>query len=172
MKMLVVFLSLLGLSWQDKDKEIHWIGFDEAVKLNKEHPKKIFIDVYTQWCGWCKKMDAATYTDSNIISYLNKNYYCVKLDAETGDTFHYDNHIFTNPKPHQRGYANELATSLLEGKMSYPTTVYMDENFARLSMLQSYATPVDLLPILKYFVSEKYKTMSFDDFKKSEAGVK
>ncbi|HTB31563.1 MAG TPA: DUF255 domain-containing protein, partial [Bacteroidia bacterium] len=48
------------------DKEIHWVNFDEAVKLNEKHPRKILIDVYTQWCGWCKKMDASTYTDPDI----------------------------------------------------------------------------------------------------------
>ncbi len=149
------------------DKEIHWMNFDDAVKLNEKHPKKIFIDVYTQWCGWCKKMDASTYEDPAVISYLNKYFYSVRLDAETADTFHFKEHKFANVQPHTRGYANELAYSLLDGKLGYPTTVYMDENFNRLTYLQSYATVADLMPILKFFAENKYKTMSFDDYKKS-----
>lgn len=149
---------------------IHWVGFDEAVKLNAQHPKKIFIDVYTQWCGWCKKMDADTYTNPDIINYINKYYYAVRLDAETADTFHFNNHVFVNTNPHTRGYTNELASSLLDGKLAYPTTVYLDEKFQRLTYIQSYISAADLMPILKYFAEEKYKTMSFDDFKKSETG--
>ena len=146
------------------------MSFDEAVKLNQAHPKKIFIDVYTQWCGWCKKMDAETYTDPAIISYINKYFYAVRLDAETADTFHFKGHDFYNPKPHTRGYTNELASSLLDGKLGYPTTVYMDENIERLTYVQSYISAADLMPILKYFAEDKYKTMKFDDFKKAEEG--
>jgi thioredoxin-related protein len=163
----VIFFSF-GFSPKGDDKEVHWMNFNQAVELNKKHPKKIFIDVFTEWCGWCKKMDATTYTDPDILAYLNKYFYCVRLDAETGDTFNFNNHLFTNQQPHSRGYTNELASSLLDGKLSYPTTVYLDESFNRLSMLQSYATPEDLKPILHYFATDKYKTMKFEDFKKSE----
>src|ERR1700721_1067191 len=92
----VIGILLLGFITGGDDKEIHWVNFDEAVRLNKKHPKKIFIDVFTEWCGWCKKMDATTYTDPEIISYINKNFYPVRLDAETGDTFHFNNHTFFN----------------------------------------------------------------------------
>jgi thioredoxin-related protein len=171
-KILLLTLSVIGILSVGfiaggDDKEIHWVNFDEAVKLNKKHPKKIFIDVFTEWCGWCKKMDATTYTDPEIISYINKNFYPVRLDAETGDTFHFNNHTFFNEKPHTRGYTNELASSLLDGKLGYPTTVYMDENFSRLTYLQSYASSADLMPILKFFGENKYKTMKFEDYKKA-----
>jgi|SRR6185312_1030464 len=166
-------LSVIGLfslgciSGGGDDNQIHWVSFDQAVKLSAQHPKKIFIDVYTPWCGWCKKMDADTYTDPAVVSYINKNFYAVRLDAETADTFHFKDHQFVNTKPHTRGYTNELASSLLDGKLAYPTTVYLDENFQRLTYVQSYISATDLMPILKYFTEDKYKSMSFDDFKKS-----
>jgi thioredoxin-related protein len=173
---LFILLAVIGISsfgftltGGGDEKGIRWISFDEAVKLNEKHPKKIFIDVFTQWCGWCKKMDADTYTDPTVISYLNKYFYAVRLDAETADTFHFKDHKFYNQKPHTRGYVNELASSLLDGKLGYPTTVYMDENFSRLTYVQSYISTAELMPILKYFAEDKYKTMNFDDYKKSEA---
>jgi thioredoxin-related protein len=159
--------SIALLSFKPDKKEVQWVSFDDAVKLCKDHPKKIFIDVYTQWCGWCKRMDASTYKDAGIIDYLNKNFYCVRLDAETKDTFHFNNHVFVNPHPEQRGSVNELAYSLLGGKMGYPTTVYMDEKFNLLSMAQSYLDVASLKPILSYFAEDKYKTLTFDDYKKS-----
>ena len=165
--LVIIGILSFGFISGGDDKEIHWMSFDEAVALNQKHPKKVFIDVYTQWCGWCKKMDADTYTNPQIIDYINKNYYAVRLDAECADTFHFKDHKFYNVKPHTKGYTNELASSLLDGKLTYPTTVYMDENFGRLTFVQTYATAADLLPILRYFAENKYKTMKFEDFKKS-----
>jgi len=148
---------------------IHWMSFNEAVKANQAHPKKIFIDVFTSWCGWCKRMDATTYTDKDLIDYMNKNFYAVRLDAETKDTFKFNNHVFTNPNT-GRNSMNELAYSLLDaGKnnVGYPTTVYMDEKFNRLSIAPGYLSADDLKIILRYFAEEKYKTMSYQDYKNS-----
>ncbi len=163
----IIGISTWGFVKPADDSGVKWVSFDEAVKLNAEHPRKIFIDIYTPWCGWCKKMDADTYTDPTVAGYINKNFYAVRLDAETADTFHFKGHKFYNLKPHTKGYTNELASSLMDGKLSFPTTVYMDENFSRLTYLQSYITAADLKPILQYFVENKYKNMSFDDYKKS-----
>lgn len=152
-----------------KPEEIKWMSFNEAVKLNAKHPKKIFIDVFTSWCGWCKKMDASTYTDPDIIKYMNKYYYAVRLDAETKDTFNFNNHTFVNPNPGQRGSVNELAYSLLNGKMMYPTTVYLDDKFNRLSIAPGYLNVSDLKTILSYFAEDKYKTITYDKYKQSLA---
>jgi thioredoxin-related protein len=166
---IIVFIGLFFMSLAPikNDKEIHWMSFDEAVKLNQSHPKKIFIDIYTSWCGWCKRMDAGTYTDADIIKYMNKNFYAVRLDAETKDTFHFNNHLFVNAAPAQKGSVNELAYSLLDGKMMYPTTVYMDEKVNRLTVAPGYLDVKDLKTILMYFAENKYKTQSYDDYKKS-----
>ena len=63
-------------------EKIHWYTFAEATKLNKKHPKKIFMDVYTSWCGWCKKYDAVTFSHPVIAKYINEHFYAVKFDAE------------------------------------------------------------------------------------------
>jgi thioredoxin-related protein len=163
--LLIIALGFTFLSFRPGNKDeggIKWMSFTEAIKENKAHPKKIFIDVYTSWCGWCKRMDASTYTDPDIIKYMNKNFYAVRLDAETTDTFHFNNHDFK-----KIGSTNELASSLLDGKMMYPTTVYLDEQVNRLSVAPGYLSAGDLKPVLMYFGENKYKTMKFDDYKKS-----
>ena len=79
--------------------KIHWISFDEAIKLNSGYPKKkILIDVYTDWCGWCKKMDAVTFSNPVIASYINEHYWAVKLNAEGYDTIIYNGVTYTNTK--------------------------------------------------------------------------
>ncbi len=80
-------------------EKIHWYSFEEAYKLNKKKPKKIFVDVFTDWCGWCKKMDAETFTNPVISKYMAKHFYCVKLNAERKDTVIIDGVKFTNPNP-------------------------------------------------------------------------
>jgi len=88
-----------NLPAQEKSNAIKWITFQEAVKQNSISPRKIFIDLYTDWCGWCRKLDATTYTDAKIIDYLNNNYYTVRMNAEMKDTIIFDGKLFINPEP-------------------------------------------------------------------------
>jgi hypothetical protein len=55
---------------------------EEAIAKNKVEKKKIFIDLYTDWCGWCKKMDASTFLEPKLVEYMNKNYHCIKFNTE------------------------------------------------------------------------------------------
>ena len=53
-------------------------------KAKAEH-KYIFIDCYTDWCGWCKVMDKETMIDPAIISTMNGKFVAVKMDMEHGE---------------------------------------------------------------------------------------
>src|SRR5690606_27234601 len=102
--------------------------FEEAVELNAKNPKKIFIDIYTDWCGWCKVMDQKTFSHPEIAKYLMTHFYPVKLNAEQRGDITFRGHTYKFVPQGARGY-HELAYALLQGRMSYPTTVYLDENF-------------------------------------------
>jgi thioredoxin-related protein len=161
--LLLLFSSFIS-SGQDTSKAgIEWISFEQAVAKSKANPKKIFIDVYTNWCGWCRRMDASTFSDSLIVEYMNKNYYAVKLDAETKDTIHFQDTIFVY-RPEYK--ANELAVSLLSQKMSYPTSIFLDDNFAMLSTVSGFQATQQMLPLLKFFGDNIYKTKSWDAYSK------
>jgi len=142
---------------------IHWMSFSDAVKENQKQPKKIFIDVYTKWCGWCKRMDATTYEDSAVINFMNANYYAVHLDAETKDTIIFRDKQFVF-RPEYK--ANELALSLMSGKMSYPTVIYLDENFGLLAPSPGYQSTEQLMPQLKYFANDIYKEKTWEEYQK------
>ncbi len=142
---------------------ISWMSFEDAVALNDKAPKKIFIDVYTAWCGWCKKMDASTFKDTAVVKYIADNYYAVKLDAETRDTILFRDKIFVY-KPEFK--ANELAVSLLNGKMGYPSFVVMDEKYSLLTPLSGFQSTQDLMPVLTFYGSNAYQTVKWEEYKK------
>ncbi len=139
------------------------MSFEQAVAACQKNPKKIFIDISTVWCGWCKKMDATTFEDSSVVSYMNAHYYAVKLDAETKDTIHFQDKQFVFRSEYK---ANELALSLLNGQMSYPSFVFMDEQFRLLSPLQGYQTVEQFKPVIKYFGENTYLTVKWEDYSK------
>jgi thioredoxin-related protein len=147
----------------DTDDRIHWLTWDEAIALNKENPKKIFIDVYTEWCGWCKRMDATTFIDSAVVQYMNAHFYAVKFDAEMKDNITFQDQEFKYVKYGKRGM-HTLAYSLLEGKASYPSFVTLTETFERIAISPGYKQPEQLIKELKFAAEEKYKVQDWSDF--------
>ena len=149
------------------DKEIHWItSFDELQQKMKEHPKKVYVDVYTGWCGWCKKMDASTFNNPSLIKYMNANFYAVKFDAERQDPINFQGEQFKF-EPQYR--ANTLVVRWLKGadKISYPTAVFMTENFQNPMPVPGYMTVAQIEPILSYFGDNAYKHVSWDAYLKA-----
>jgi len=157
-------LVLINSKVISQQVELKWHTLSEAEELSKKNPKKIFIDMYTDWCGWCKKMDAETFHNQGIASYMQENYYLVKFNAETHDTIDFKGKKYYNKGSQQRS-PHELAVELLNGKMSYPTIVYLDENMNLLSAVPGYMTTSDIEPVLIFFARDIYKTSSFDEFK-------
>ena len=68
-----------------KKHEVEWLTIQEAFTRTQKEPRKTIVDVYTAWCGWCKVMDKQTYTNPEVIDYLNKNFYCIHFNAERTD---------------------------------------------------------------------------------------
>ena len=126
-----------------EEKKINWISIDEAEKLTKENPRKIFVDVYTNWCGWCKRMEATTFSDEAVVDYVNKNYYAVKLNAESQDNISLKG-MNTN--------GVELARSFRVS--SYPTVVFIDETFSQITPVPGYRKADEFHEILKQFNGE------------------
>ncbi len=161
----IVLLLSASLQSYGQTNSIHWMSITEAYQrsITDSVKKKVYIDVYTQWCGWCKRMDATTFEDPMVVGYINSRYYPVKLDAEIKDTIHLGDKTFVY-KPELK--ANEIAVSLLNQKMSYPTTIFLDERFNMLSPVPGYQSTDQLIPILRYFGENTYKTVTWEDYEK------
>ena len=166
MKRIIIAITvLMALPIFGNAQKINWMTFQEAVELNKTAPKKIFIDMYTDWCGWCKKMDQTTFQDPEVIAYMNENYYAVKFNAERNDTIVFGGYTYINEGGmNGRRGTHQLAAALLQGRMSYPSYVFMNEKNQLITVAPGYMETKDFLPILKYIGTNAYLKQSFKDY--------
>lgn len=155
---------------QQKYDKIKWYSFEEAYQLNKKRPKKIFVDVFTDWCGWCKKMDAETFTNAVIIHYMNDNFYCVKLNAERKDTVVIDGVTFLNQNPQGHRSTHQLANELLRGNMSYPSYVFLNDKSQWLTVVPGYQPAKEFESIIHYFGENAYLKTPWEEFKTGFTG--
>src|SRR6266496_3066191 len=65
-------------------------SFNDALKDAKENNKRVIVDIYTDWCGWCKKMDADSYNNKDIKKIIEENFVFIKLDAESNKKLKYN----------------------------------------------------------------------------------
>ena len=140
-----VFLSWTNTSAPIDNTAVHWYTIEEALAANEVEPKKIFIDMYTDWCGWCKVMDKNTFTNTEVITKLNSEYYPVKFNAEQEAPVNFNGRSYKFIPSGRKGI-HELAYSLLDRKPSYPSFVVLDENLNRLNIIKGYLTPDRFLP--------------------------
>lgn len=162
-----ILISLLPVKGQTTGgQKIEWLSFQEAVRRNATNPKKIFIDVYTDWCGWCKRMDATTFKDSSVVMTFNKYFHAVKLDAEGNDTIVFSGYTFINPNPGGKSSTHQLASALLQGKMSYPSFVILDDSNRMLTTLPGFQPVERIIPVLNFFGENNYKKMSWEQYYK------
>lgn len=167
----VTAVAFAGTSFRKAEKAgegeslVKWYTIEEAVKLCKKEPRKIFMDVYTGWCGWCKVMDKNTFNNPTIAAYMNKNYYPVKFDAETRDTINFNGQQFINDGPPGRG-THQFAAVVLQNRLSYPSFVFIDEKQLNFTIMQGYHKPEEFEPYLHYYAEDRQKTMDYPSYLK------
>jgi thioredoxin-related protein len=79
---LILVLAVLAGQAQTKFFEGTW---KEAFAEAKKQDKYLFIDCYTDWCGWCKVADKKTFPDKMVGEVLNSYFISVKVDMEQGE---------------------------------------------------------------------------------------
>ncbi len=168
---LVTFSSKSQNTATTESSPVKWLTIQEAEKLNKANPRPIFVDTYTDWCGWCKKMDKDTFTNSVISEMLNTKFYPVKFNAEGKESVTFYGQTFINDG--KSGNANQLAVALLKGQLSYPTVVFllnMPDGKLQVSPVPGYKPPKDMEALLSFFATKSYEKQSWDDFQKTFQG--
>ena len=133
--------------------KINWPTLEEAQELNKTNPKKIIVDLYTEWCGPCKMMMRQTFTDPDLISYLNENFYAVKFNAESQAPVTFKGKTYSNPdfnpakSPRQRNAAHEYTRTT--GIRGYPTLIVYNSDVEIVSRIVGFQKAPQVMRQLK-----------------------
>ena len=127
---------------------LNWYSIDDLDKMNNLKDKKVLVDLYTDWCGWCKVMDKKTFTDPEIVQYLNDNFVLIKFNAEQRESVVFQGETYEWMKLGRKG-VNKFAMKLADGRMSYPTLVYLDSNLNKIKASPGYKRPNQLMAELQ-----------------------
>lgn len=165
MKYALLFTFLLVAGTLSAQK-INWMTMNEAVAAQAKNPKKIFVDMYTNWCGPCKLLDRNTFSNKDVITYINSNFYAVKFNAEGNETVKDNKRTYTNPgydptKANRRNSSHQFATYM--GVRAYPTVLFIDEKGGLINRVKGYKTPQQMEFYLKFFGTDLWKEINTQD---------
>lgn len=142
MAVLFSFLLAVGLvpggAWAD---QINWHKYDQGLAKSKAQNKKIFLNFHADWCRYCLKMEKETFTNGDVITYMNEHFIPIMVDSDK-----------------EKQLAGQYNVRAL------PTSWFLEPNQSKISTLPGYVDAKQLLNILKYINTESYKKMSFKDF--------
>ena len=145
---------------------VKWMTLDEAIEKSKTEKRKIFVDVFTEMCGWCKRMDSTTFMNPAVVEYLNEHYYPVKFNAEEQEDITFKDKTYHYKKNGSRGY-HELAAEWLNNRLSYPTVVFLDENQGVIQPLPGYQDAAKMEAILNYFGTDSHKKTPWEAYQRN-----
>ena len=140
--LLVLLIFTTTLSAQ----EVEWMSMNDALEAQKENPKKIFVDVYTDWCGPCKLMDKKTLQNKDVAKYISNNYYAVKFNAEGTEEVNYNDFTYTNPNynPDRKGRNSQHLFAHALKITGYPSIVFFDETGKVIAPVVGYQSATQL----------------------------
>lgn len=160
--MLLALAAFIAASFVYAPKEkVNWMSFEEMEAAYAREPRPILVDLYTDWCGWCKHMDNTTYKNAQVVAYINTHYYAVKYNAESKSAVRFNNKVYQYNAKYR---TNDLAMFLSFGDLSYPNTIFLSGLDARPAPLAGYLAPKDFEAPLKYFAERKSEQESFVEF--------
>ncbi len=162
-KLIVLAFLFVGTLQITAQNDINWVSFEKAIEKSKENPKPILVDLYTDWCHWCKVMDKKTYADNEIIKYINNNYYAVKMNGEGKEDINFQGKTFKFVQEGRSKY-HQLAAAIMKGKMSYPSTAFFDTDQKLIQTVPGYLKKDQFEKILAFFNNDNYKNSSWKDF--------
>lgn len=159
----IVSLAFLMSFSADRKEKINWISIKDLNALYAKEPRPVIIDIYTDWCGWCKEMDRTTYNHEKLANYINEHYYAVKYNAESRETVTFNEKQFKYIPQYK---TNELALYLTGGQLAYPTTVLMSGTDGQPAPFQGYMRPKQMEGPLKYFGEKANERGTYVEFNK------
>jgi thioredoxin-related protein len=118
---------------------VAWKGWNEGLAAAAGGTRPIIVDVYTDWCGWCKRMDRDVYARSDVSGYLNEHFVMVRLNAESAERVTYTGRSMT-----ARALAGGFQVT------GYPTTIFLRPDGTRLVNVPGYVPAEKFLKLVRF----------------------
>jgi thioredoxin-related protein len=136
-----------------------WRAWDRGIEESRTSGRPVLVDVYTDWCGWCRRMKAEVYTRPEVRDYLEEHFILIELNAEASDPARYEGKAYTS-----RSLAARFGVS------GYPTTVFLRPGGDHLVSVPGYIESPRFLQVLRY-IGDGYmdRGVSFQDYTKQTA---
>ena len=131
--------------------QINWISFEELPEKMREQPKKVFIFLETDWCKFCKMMKLTTFEDTAVINKLNKDYYCLRFNAESKKEVSFLGKKYAYNTSGEFVGKHQLAVFLGKNnnQLQFPTSVFLDEQFQFYSRTSTYLSAKEFMEVAK-----------------------
>ena len=137
-------------------KKVAWLAFDAATAKAKAENKHMIVDVYTTWCGWCKVMDRQTYSNADVVAYLNDNFVLAKVNGESSAELHYKGETMS-----ERAFARKV------GVTGFPTTYFLKPDADIIGGAPGYIPPDNFMIYAKYVSTKWYEKGSPQEYMKA-----
>ena len=158
----LLFFALIFTTGLVSAQKINWMSMEDALAAQKKQPKKIIMDVYTNWCGPCKLLDKNTFGNPAVAAFINKNYYAVKFNAEGTEEITYQDFTYTNPnyQPGRKGRNSQHLFAHALKVNAYPSIVFFESDGKFIQTVIGYKTPKQLEIFLKMIANDDYKKLT------------
>lgn len=154
-------LSLLMAMTNKPKEKVNWISFEQLQQMYDSAPRPIIVDLYTDWCGWCKVMDKNTYGNSKVAKFINEHYYAVKYNAESKENVVFNGKTYSYNPEYK---TNDVAIYLSSGQLEYPNTIFLSGLNSTPAPLAGYMKPKEFEAPVKYFSKAANQNMTFVAF--------
>jgi thioredoxin-related protein len=162
--LLLTAITLLLISCDKSnhyESQFEWVAMEEAQSGSMYDGKKLLINVYTDWCEYCKKMDQTVFSDSLVLASMNAFYHSVKLNADSESLVYFQQEHITE---------KELATRL--GINTYPTILFYDPAGELILQINGYMPTEDFNKMLLFIGEEAYQRTDFHEFAAERSGMR
>lgn len=152
-----IFVLSCSSAFDDEPSVFSWVSMEEAQYSAKSDGKKILVNVYTDWCEYCKKMDATIYSDSLIRTSIAEYYHSVRLNADSDETVRFNGEEISQ---------YELAR--LMGIRSYPTILFLSSEGDLILQINGYMPPQDFSNMITFIGEDIFQKTDFHEFASGE----
>ena len=136
---------------------INWKVYDKGIAEAKKTGKPIFVQFFATWCGYCRKMDQETFSDTSVQQALDK-FVSVRVTESSQQKVLHEGKSVSEKEPTE-----------LHGVQGFPTLVFMESNGKMIGKIPGYLDSKEFKHMLKFVETRAYKTMDYNKFRAQQS---